>query len=148
MSANRTVTATFVQQTYTLTVNVTGSGSVSKAPDQAQYGSGAVVQLTAVPAAGWVFSGWSGDLTGSTNPASITMSANRTVTATFVQQTYTLTVNVTGGGSVTKAPDQAQYGSGAVVQLTAVAAAGWVFSGWSGSLTGEREPGFPDNGRE
>ncbi len=46
--------------TYTLTVNVTGSGSVTKAPDQAQYASGTVVQLTAVPAAGWVFSGWSG----------------------------------------------------------------------------------------
>ena len=29
---------------------------------------GDVVQLTAVPAAGWSFSGWSGDLSGSVNP--------------------------------------------------------------------------------
>ena len=127
-------------QTYTLTVNVVGSGSVTKIPDQVQYGSGAVVQLTAVPVAGWVFSGWSGDLTGSTNPASITMNGNKTVTATFVQQTYTLTVNVTGSGSVTKVPDQVQYGSGAVVQLTAVPVAGWVFGGWSGDLTGSTNP--------
>ena len=140
MNGNKTVTATFVQQTYTLMVNVMGSGSVTKNPDQAQYSSGSVVQLRAVPAAGWVFSGWSGDLTGSTNPASITMNGNKTVTAIFVQQTYTLTVNVMGSGSVTKVPDQVQYSSGAVVQLRAVPVAGWVFSGWSGDLTGSTNP--------
>jgi uncharacterized repeat protein (TIGR02543 family) len=42
-----------------------------------------VVTLTATPDTGYVFSGWSGDLTGSVNPATITMSSNRVVTATF-----------------------------------------------------------------
>jgi uncharacterized repeat protein (TIGR02543 family) len=144
MNANKTVMATFVLAPvkYTLTVNVTGSGSVTKNPDKAQYDSGEVVQLTAVPASGWVFSSWSGDLTGSTNPTSIIMNANKTVTATFVLAPvqYTLTVNVTGSGSVTKNPDKAQYDSGEVVQLTAVPATGWVFSGWSGDLTGSTNP--------
>ena len=45
---------------------------MTKSPDQATYTSGTVVSLTAVPAAGWSFSGWSGDLSGSTNPASFT----------------------------------------------------------------------------
>jgi peptidoglycan/xylan/chitin deacetylase (PgdA/CDA1 family) len=120
---------------YTLTVNVTGSGSVTKSPNQAQYTSGTVVQLTPVPASGWVFSGWSGDLTGNTTPASLTMNTNKTVTATFVQA-YTLTVNVTGSGSVIKSPDQAQYASGTVVQLTPVPNTGWVFSSWSGACSG------------
>ncbi len=64
---------------------MTGSGSVTKNPDKALYNSGDVVELTAAPAAGWVFSGWSGDLTGNTNPQSLTMNANKTVTATFAQ---------------------------------------------------------------
>jgi hypothetical protein len=37
------------------------------------------------PDSGWELSGWSGDLTGSANPATITMDANKTVTATFTE---------------------------------------------------------------
>ncbi len=69
--------------TFTLTTNVSGSGSVSRNPNAASYSAGTVVTLTANPAAGFRFSGWSGDLTGSASPTTITMSANRTVTATF-----------------------------------------------------------------
>ncbi len=128
---------------YTLTVNLVGSGSVIKTPDQATYPSGSSVQLTATPAAGWAFSGWSGDLSGSTNLTSITMNANKAVTATFTENPptqYTLTVNVVGSGSVTKNPDQATYASGTVVTLTPVAATGYTFSGWSGDLTGNSDP--------
>jgi uncharacterized repeat protein (TIGR02543 family) len=45
--------------------------------------------LTAVPAAGWTFSNWSGDLTGSTNPDTIIMDGNKTVTATFTETVET-----------------------------------------------------------
>jgi uncharacterized repeat protein (TIGR02543 family) len=68
---------------YTLTVNIDGSGSVTKSPDQATYTSGTVVDVNAIADAGWTFDSWSGDLTGSDNPDSITMDANKTVTATF-----------------------------------------------------------------
>ena len=66
----------------------------------APYSFGDVVPLTATPGAGWSFSGWSGDLTGSVNPVTITLNGNKTVTATFTQNTYTLTVNTVGSGSV------------------------------------------------
>ena len=64
--------ATFDQTPYALSVSTVGSGSVAKVPDQASYYSGDVVQLTAVPVAGWSFSGWSGDLSGSLIPTSVT----------------------------------------------------------------------------
>ncbi|MHA2429383.1 MAG: InlB B-repeat-containing protein, partial [Candidatus Hermodarchaeia archaeon] len=51
---------------YSLTINIVGSGSVSKNPDEATYTYGTVVTLTAAADAGWTFSSWSGDLTGST----------------------------------------------------------------------------------
>jgi len=54
-----------------------------------------VVSLTATPVVGWSFSGWSGDLTGSVNPASVTMDGNKVVTATFTENppvTYSLTL--------------------------------------------------------
>jgi uncharacterized repeat protein (TIGR02543 family) len=132
-----------VQQNYTLTVNVVGSGSVAKNPSSATYASGTVVTLTASPAVNWTFQDWSGDLTGSQNPVNITMNGNKTVTATFVAVQpgqFTLTVNVVGSGSVAKNPSSATYASGTVVTLTASPAVNWTFQGWSGDLTGSQNP--------
>lgn len=73
--------------TYTLTVNLQGQGTVSLSPPGGSYVSGSQVTLTSTPASGWQFSGWSGDLTGSQNPATITMNSHKSITATFAQPT-------------------------------------------------------------
>ena len=125
---------------FTLGVTLDGSGSVTKNPNQATYAYGTVVQLTAVADSGWIFSSWTGNLSGSTNPASITMNGNKSVTAHFTQNQYTLTVTVDGSGSVTKSPNQATYTYGQVVTLTAVPGTGWAFSSWTGDLTGSQNP--------
>jgi uncharacterized repeat protein (TIGR02543 family) len=132
-------TATF-QGPYTLTVGTVGSGSVVKSPDQPTYAFGTVVTLTAVAAPSWSFSSWSGDLSGSTNPTSLTVTKNMSVTAAFIQNGCTLTVSTAGSGSVVKVPDQASYTSGSVVTLTAAPAPGWSFSSWSGDLSGSANP--------
>jgi uncharacterized repeat protein (TIGR02543 family) len=56
---------------------------VSKSPNQAAYASGSSVTVTATPAAGFQFAGWSGDASGTTNPLIVTMTANKNITATF-----------------------------------------------------------------
>ena len=71
---------------YTLTLNTVGNGSVTPVPDQTLYDLNDIVQLTAVPDMGWEFSGWSGDLSGTTNPENLTITGNMTVTATFVEE--------------------------------------------------------------
>jgi uncharacterized repeat protein (TIGR02543 family) len=129
---------------YTLVVNTVGSGSVTRSPDQATYVDGTEVSLTAVAAEGWVFSGWSGDASGSVNPMVVTVVGDMEVTATFTEEIvvpeYTLVVNTVGSGSVTRSPDQATYVDGTEVSLTAVAAEGWVFSGWIGDASGSVNP--------
>jgi uncharacterized repeat protein (TIGR02543 family) len=133
------ITATFTQNEYTLMVNAIGSGSVAKNPDRATYRYGDEVELTATANTGWSFAGWSGDLTGSDNPASITMDEDKTVAAHFTQDEYTLTVNVVGSGSVIPDP-VGPYHYGDVVELTAEADPDWEFSGWSGDLSGSTNP--------
>lgn len=49
------------------------------------YPVGAMAALAVTPDPGYVFTGWSGDATGSDNPVSILMNANKTVTATIGQ---------------------------------------------------------------
>jgi Divergent InlB B-repeat domain len=94
VTADHALTATFSPVEYTLTVNIAGSGSVAKNPDQATYHYSDVVQLTAIPESGWKLSQWTGDLTGSINPSSISISGNRAVTAAFVISADSYFINV------------------------------------------------------
>ncbi len=125
---------------YSLTVNYDGHGSVTKLPDQAFYPYGTVVNLTATADNGWTFSNWSGDLVSSVNPESIEMNSNKTVTATFTQIQYKLTVTANFG---TTSPSVGEYWylAGSTVNLEAFTPAtgsderyNWV--GWSGSGSG------------
>jgi regulation of enolase protein 1 (concanavalin A-like superfamily) len=126
---------------FTLTLNSSGSGAVTADPAQTEYGRNDVVTVTAAPAAGWQFDSWSGDLSGSNNPTTITMSGDRTVTALFTPvPTYTVTTSVSGNGTITIDPDQANYEENAAVTVAAIPDAGWRFTGWSGDLSGTTNP--------
>jgi len=71
---------------FTITTQTVGQGTVTLSPSKPGYTCGETVTVTAVPAAGWAFSGWSGDLTGATPSQQLTISRNYQVTATFVKQ--------------------------------------------------------------
>jgi hypothetical protein len=161
MNGSRTCTATFTAapQTFALNVNVikaitsagTGNGTVISNPAGINCGSdcsesftnGTVVALSATPAPGSVFSGWSGS---GCSTASVTMNQNKNCIATFnavAVQSFGLSVNKTGTGNGTVTSNPAgincgsdcseSYTSGSVVALSAVPAAGSTFSGWSGN---------------
>jgi hypothetical protein len=84
MTSDKSVTATFVLVECTLTVNVAGIGHVNL-NNSGPYHYGDYVELTAVPITGSSFQEWSGDLLGSTNPATIFIDGNKVVTATFIK---------------------------------------------------------------
>ncbi|WGQ10652.1 ice-binding family protein [Pedobacter gandavensis] len=82
LAGNRAFVANFALNNYTLTVTAI-NGTVTKTPALASYNPGALVTLTAVPNAGYLFTGWSVDATGSTNPLTISMTSNKNITASF-----------------------------------------------------------------
>lgn len=68
--------------TYILTTNAS-NGTITRSPNATTYNAGTVVTLTATPNAGYQFSGWSGDASGTNAITTVTMSAAKTVTAIF-----------------------------------------------------------------
>jgi len=61
-----------------------GTVRLSPAPPAGgRYTNGTVVTLTAVPALGYRFTGWTGALGGTTNPATLTINGNPTARANF-----------------------------------------------------------------
>jgi PKD repeat protein len=152
------ITVTAPQQTHTLTVQKagTGSGTVSSSPAgidcgtdcSEAYDEGTVVTLTATAAADSVFSGWEGDCSGcgTSTTCDVTMDSDKTCTAAFDLQQYTLSVNInpSGGGSVTgpgiNCPGDCTevFDHGTEVTLEATASAGYEFDSWSNcdSITG------------
>ena len=149
-----TVSAAFEPPRFTLTVARSGSGSGTITSDDrgvgcpvtcaADYATGTSVTLTASADPGSAFTGWSGGGCAGTGTCVVTLAADTTVTATFVQQSFTLSVATSGPGSVSSNPAAiscgatcvAAFAPGTMVTLTAVAAAGATFSGWSGACAG------------
>jgi hypothetical protein len=158
MSSDHNVTATFAAgsagtQTLSVTRAGGGSGSVSSSPSgiscgstcSASFTTGTVVTLTATPASGSTFSGWSGGGCSGTGTCTVTMSSAQAVKATFSTATvpnHTLSVTRAGGGTgaVSSSPSGISCGTacsgsftaGTVVALTATPASGSTFAGWSG----------------
>ena len=123
--------------TFTLTMHTEGNGTVTLDPLWGAYDYRTSITLNAVPAPGFYFAGWSGDLLTADNPETLVMDGDKVVTATFSAEppvTYTLTVHTVGNGSVD--PAGGTYISGTMVALTASADIDSTFVGWSGACGG------------
>ena len=108
--ANKAVTATFTLQTFQLTVSVpNGNGTIDDVGDNKIlctegggdcteiYDYGTQVQLTAIPDAGWVFTGWTGACTNIVGDCVVTITQATAVQANFAEDVFLLTVNPEGG---------------------------------------------------
>jgi phospholipase C len=151
LTASTSVTALFtaISASPALTVSVSGSGTVTSNPPgincgsvcSALFNSGTSVTLTATPAAGSTFAGWSGACSG-TGTCTLTLTSNASVTASFNVSGPTLTVSLPGpgAGTITSNPTgincgsvcSASFNTGTSVTLSESPATGTTFAGWSG----------------
>jgi len=130
-----------VSPLYPLSASTSGGGSITLSPAPYAganlYLSNTLVTLTATPSNGWLFAGWTGDSTASTNVTTIVMDQPRAVQALFqIWPSYPLSASTPGGGSVSVSPAPGAAGnlylSNTLVTLTATPSNGWSFVGWSG----------------
>jgi hypothetical protein len=94
--------------TYELNTSA-ANGSVGINPSGNTFEEGSNVTLKANPDFGYQFSGWSGDLTGMDNPASIVMNSNKNITATFTQLEGTIVFATNCGGGAFTASDGVDF---------------------------------------
>src|SRR6266850_1369260 len=121
---------------FTLTTGVSPSGAGTITPATGKYDVGTQVTVTATANTGYEFTGWSGACTG-TGSCTVTMTSDQSVTANFKLVQYTLTTGTSPSGAGTIAPASGgKYDHGTQVTVTAVANAGYQFTGWSGACTG------------
>jgi len=145
-----------VVESAALAVSTSNGGTIVSTPSgiscgtncSVSYDTGTVVTLTATPATGYSFYGWSGACTGTTATCAVTMSTTKSVAASFTAaaevQQETLTVTPNTQGTFTSSPSgincgsscSADYSSGTVVTLTEAPSAGYTFTGWSGACSG------------
>jgi len=109
--------------------------ALSSYPETSTFTSGSSVQLKAIPASGYRFDYWDGDLSGITNPSTIVVDCNKKLTANFSRiVTYSLTMQINGSGSITPVGGNYSYEEGTIVNVTATPDSGWQFDGWSGDV--------------
>jgi uncharacterized repeat protein (TIGR02543 family) len=108
---------------------------------QSVFEGNTIVTLTATPASGFGFSGWSADCTGTSPETTVTMDAPKACRANF--RPFDLAVAVTGEGRVTSDPigidcgGRCSYAPGVgTATLIASPETGWQFDGWGGDCSG------------
>ena len=162
LDATKTVTANFTDASPTLTVTKegsgarkgsTGQGTVTSAPSgincgadcEEQYAAGTSVTLTAIPAAGSTFDGFTGGgCSGTGNTCTVTVDQAKTVTAIFSGPLLTVTRAGDGTGTVTSAPlgiscgtdCSEDYAAGTMVTLTATFSTSTVAGGTGSTFAG------------
>jgi hypothetical protein len=149
MTTNKSVSATFTLNRHTLTVGksgtgsgtVTGTGITCGADCTEIYDYGTVVALTATANTGSTFTEWTGCDSTSNNLCTVSMTGNKSVSATFTLNNYTITAAKSGSGLGTlSAPGlscignicSGTYGFGTTITVTASTDAESHFNGWSG----------------
>ena len=130
--------------THKLSTDASPMNGGTVTPPGNSYEHGQQVNLTATPSGEYLFKEWKGSVTGTTNPTSLVMDADKQVTGVFEKRQYPLTLTIEGNGTVKEEviamATQAQYPSGTTVRLTAQAGEGYVFKDWSGDQASKENP--------
>ena len=149
-NANHTVSVTYVEKCYLLTLSHTGQGSDPVATPSnstgcsaGEYHEGESISLSVTPATGWQVLNWGGtsnNLSTSTSNTLIMPATSKEASVTYTPICYTLTVshNGTGSNPIPSPTNSTGCGSlsyhyGEVISLTAQPDTGYQVGSWSGT---------------
>ena len=125
------------QPIFPLDATTAGGGMVVPTPFFERYPSNGIVRVTATPAFGWTFLGWTGDVDGTNPIVTLTMDRRRCVQATFGTAART---SVTGSGSISIIPASALYPYGTALRAVAEPEPGNYFVRWTNAVGSSVNP--------
>jgi len=123
----------------TLTIQASTGGTTNPTPGTYTYDPGTQVQVTAIPNTNYEFVNWTGSISSTQNPVTVTMDSDKTVKANFRLKPK-LTIQAGSYGTTTPSPGVYYYATGTVVQVTAIPDTYSIFIMWSESATGSTNP--------
>ena len=133
IDSNLSLNVNFILNSYTLSVASVGDGTTT---GSGTYSHGDLVNISATPATGYSFAGWTGSGVTDTNASSTTVSitANTSVSALFEPNSYTLSLSAGTGGTVSGA---GTYLYGSVAEIEATPHTGYSFDSWYGATVAD-----------
>ena len=144
VSTDITVTANFEPFTYRVVFSVQGEGTLTGETVQTVTHGADAAPVTALPAQGYIFSGWTGDVAGMDNPLTLTeITSDMNVAAVFNAESirpYQVTFSTNGNGSLTGEQAQAVGQGGDTTPVMAVPDDGYAFTYWSGDVMDTDNP--------
>ena len=138
LTGETSILGTFVPVSVTLNVSVTGTGTVDVSPGAGSYAIDSQVTLFAKPSPGWVFLGWSGGATGTSNPLTLTLETNTVVVAAFSRVAVGVTNTPGGTGTASPPPPRGSFNPGTAGAFPPPPTPGVFFfrGAWRGSRSG------------
>ena len=130
----------------TILVTQPAYGTISLSPLKSVYQLNDQVTASISVPEHYVFSSWTGDITGNENPKTFTVDKNYSIGATVIidennpPSSSIISINQPIGGTITLTPSQTSYYNGTSVKATLNLQSGYQFEGWSGSLSGTSNP--------
>lgn len=138
-----------VPEAFILRIDTSLYGSISLTPEAEKYTKGTTVKITAQANEGYTFTGFTGTLSSTKNPTLITVAKDEWIIPVFSPETpepqpieYTVRVDSSPNGTVTYDPVMPNnlYPINSFVKITAVPSDGYVFSGWTGTMSSTQNP--------
>lgn len=136
MTGNKTLTANF-ELGLTLTVNYDSSrGMVIKTPNKGLYDNNEQVLLEVIAYSDYRFTGWTGDITDTSNIVTFTMNGNKIINANIVPIIYRQLITSSNGHGRVMIPGEPgpfPIAEGSSVPLVARPDYGYMFVNWTGN---------------
>lgn len=127
---------------YTLDVSSESGGYTNPSEGTHTYEAGETVVAVATPNSGYMFAGWTGDVTKPDDTIKITMDSDKSIKATFEKEPtkYSLSVSPDPSDAGRVDPSSGTYVEGENATVEAFPAEGWKFDYWSGNTSGTSNP--------